>query len=78
MTLLPEAQEDVLQLHLEGWEGPLDLAARVARERPDIAPLVHRAAGHFAELRYGTGRREHLQALLGCIKQLASFRKESP
>lgn len=58
------------------WEGPLDLAARVARERPDLAPVVDRAAGHFAELRYGTGRREHLQALRECAKRLASLRKK--
>jgi transglutaminase-like putative cysteine protease len=61
------------------WEGPLDLAARVGRERPDIAPLVKRAAGHFAELRYAAlyrGHREHLQALRDCIRELASFRKK--
>jgi transglutaminase-like putative cysteine protease len=59
------------------WEGPLDLAARVAREQPDIAPLINRAAGHFAELRYGTGNlehsREHLHALRDCAKEFASL-----
>ncbi|MDR2637188.1 MAG: DUF3488 and transglutaminase-like domain-containing protein [Zoogloeaceae bacterium] len=54
------------------WEGPLDLAARVARENPGLAPLTRRAATHFAELRYGTGRREHLRALRACVKELAT------
>jgi transglutaminase-like putative cysteine protease len=56
------------------WEGPLDLAARVERESPGLAPLVRRAAGHFAELRYGAGHREHLKALRGCTKALAALR----
>jgi transglutaminase-like putative cysteine protease len=56
------------------WEGPLDLAARVEREKPGIAPLVRRAAGHFAELRYGAGHREHLKALRGCTRALAALR----
>jgi transglutaminase-like putative cysteine protease len=53
------------------WEGPLDLTARVERENSNIAPLVRCAADHFAELRYGTGHREHLKALHDCIKELA-------
>jgi transglutaminase-like putative cysteine protease len=57
------------------WEGPLDLAARTEREAPELAPLVRRAAEHFAELRYGDGRPEHFQALRDCAKELASFRK---
>ncbi|MDR0439416.1 MAG: DUF3488 and transglutaminase-like domain-containing protein [Candidatus Accumulibacter sp.] len=52
------------------WEGPLDLTARVERENLDIAPLVRRAAGHFAELRYGAGQRAHLDALRDCMKEL--------
>jgi transglutaminase-like putative cysteine protease len=56
------------------WEGPLDLAARVEREKPGIAPLVRRAAGHYAELRYGAGHREHLKALRDCTKELAVIR----
>lgn len=31
MSLLPDPQEDVLQLHLEGFEGPLDLLLTLAR-----------------------------------------------
>jgi transglutaminase-like putative cysteine protease len=57
------------------WEGPFDLAARVARENPEIAPLTCRAAEHFAELRYGIGRREHLCALRACARELASQRR---
>lgn len=57
----------------QAWEGPFDLAARVARERPDIAPVVHRAASHFAALRYGEGHPEQLKALRSCARQLASM-----
>jgi hypothetical protein len=57
------------------WEGPFALAARVAREKPGLAPLVRRAANHFAELRYGAGEREHLRALRDCVKELASVAK---
>jgi transglutaminase-like putative cysteine protease len=58
------------------WEGPLDLAARVEREKPGIAPLVRRASGHFAELRYGAGHHEyeHLKALRDCTRELAAIR----
>lgn len=62
------------------WEGPLDLAARVARERPDVAPLAslaRRAAGHFADLRYGTGQPGQLQALRVCARQLVALRRKS-
>lgn len=31
MALLPDASEDQLQLHLAGWEGPLDLLLSLAR-----------------------------------------------
>jgi transglutaminase-like putative cysteine protease len=57
------------------WEGSLDLAARVAHEKPEIAPLVRRASNHFAELRYGSGERQHLRALRDCAKELASVVK---
>ncbi|GHU19013.1 hypothetical protein FACS189475_05460 [Betaproteobacteria bacterium] len=73
------ARLEAFSIRRAPWEGPLDLAARVARERPDIAPLVSRAAGHFAELRYGSGNREHsrehLRALRDCVKEFASLRK---
>lgn len=54
------------------WEGPFDLAARAAQKNPAIAPLVRRAAEHFAELRYGEGDRKHLRALRECAKKLAA------
>jgi transglutaminase-like putative cysteine protease len=60
------------------WEGPLDLTARVACEAPELTPLVRRAADHFAELRYGGGRRERLRDLRDCARELASFRKRRP
>lgn len=31
MSLLPDHQEDVLQLNLDGFEGPLDLLLNLAR-----------------------------------------------
>jgi transglutaminase-like putative cysteine protease len=52
------------------WEGPFDLAARVAREKPELASLTRRAAKHFAELRYGAGRQKHLRVLRACVKKL--------
>jgi transglutaminase-like putative cysteine protease len=60
------------------WEGPLDLASRAALESPELAPLVRRAADHFAELRYGDGRRDHLRDLRDCVKDLASFKPCRP
>ena len=36
-------------------EGPLDYAARVARERPDLAAAAHALCGEYAALRYGAG-----------------------
>jgi transglutaminase-like putative cysteine protease len=52
------------------WEGPLDFARRVARERPELGALTLDAARLFADLRYGTGNTEQLQRLKGCVKRL--------
>jgi transglutaminase-like putative cysteine protease len=60
------------------WEGPFDLAARVALEAPALAPLVRRAADRFAELRYGGGRRELLRDLRACVQELASRKGRRP
>ena len=57
------------------WEGPFDLAERVAREHPDLAKLTRDAADHFADLRYGTGEPGQLGALKDCTRQLASHRR---
>lgn len=35
------------------WEGPLDFAERLARQRPDLADAVRRIASDYARLRYG-------------------------
>ena len=59
----------------ELWEGPLDLAERVAREHPDLGKLTRDAAGHFADLRYGMGQPGQLLALKDCTRQLASHRR---
>ncbi|MEO8410206.1 MAG: DUF3488 and transglutaminase-like domain-containing protein [Propionivibrio sp.] len=52
------------------WEGPLALAARVARERPELAGITAAAAGHFADLHYGEGSSERLQELRACTQVL--------
>ena len=48
------------------WEGPLDYAERLARQRPDLASSARRIASDYARLRYGPadadpalGRRFH-------------------
>ncbi|MEI7612568.1 MAG: DUF3488 and transglutaminase-like domain-containing protein [Betaproteobacteria bacterium] len=60
-----------------GWEGPLDFAARVARERPEFAALTREAAEHFADLHYGTGQSVQLQQLNECTKQLQQISSTS-
>ena len=60
------------------WEGPFDLAARVAQERPNLAGLVARAAAYYAELRYGDAHPDHLRQLRECSRQLASKREKTP
>lgn len=60
------------------WEGPFDLATRVAQERPSLAGLVARAAMHYAELRYGNAHPDHLRQLRECSRQLASLREKTP
>jgi transglutaminase-like putative cysteine protease len=52
------------------WEGPLDFALRIERERPELGALAREAAGHFADLHYGTGQPEQLQQLKECIRRL--------
>ena len=49
------------------WEGPFDFAGRIARERPELAPLARQAAGHYAELHYGMGGTENLLGLKACV-----------
>ncbi len=53
------------------WEGPLDFAARVARERPQLGALTLEAASLFADLHYGTGKPEQLQQLKDCTRRLS-------
>ena len=60
----------------QAWEGPFDFAARVAASRPDLGALTHEAAGHFADLRYGTGQPGQLQALKNCTQRLAALRRK--
>ena len=52
------------------WEGPLDFALRVARERPELGALTREAASHFADLHYGSGKAEQLQKLKECTRRL--------
>ena len=37
----------------ETWEGPLDYAGRIGRQRPDLGAAVAAIATHYAALRYG-------------------------
>ena len=62
-------------VHRANWEGPFDLAERVARDYPDLTEIVREAAGHFADLRYGTGNTAQLHALKDCTRRLASYRR---
>ena len=57
------------------WEGPLDFAQRVARERPDLAALTSEAAGYYAELRYGRSGEGQLRLLQGCVRRLPPSRR---
>jgi hypothetical protein len=59
------------------WEGPLAFALRVARERPELGEVTREAAGHFADLHYGSGRPEQLQQLNECIGRLTSLRRNT-
>jgi transglutaminase-like putative cysteine protease len=56
------------------WEGPLDFAQRVALERPELGQLASEAAGHFADLRYGTGTPRQLRQLKECTRSLPRYR----
>ena len=59
------------------WEGPLDFTARAARECPDLAPLVRRAASHYAALHYGRGETENLTKLKACLVQAGRIKSFS-
>jgi protein-glutamine gamma-glutamyltransferase len=52
------------------WEGPCDFAARVARERPELAAVSNDAAKHYAALRYGQGKQPQLRLLQQCTRRL--------
>ena len=55
------------------WEGPLEFASRVVRERPDLGALTTEAARCYADLRYGKsaqGRSPQLRQLQKCSRRL--------
>lgn len=52
------------------WEGPLEFAARVAHDRPELGVLTGEAARHYADLRYGQGGIEQLRQLQKCTQRL--------
>lgn len=54
------------------WEGPLDFAQRVSRERPELGPLTLEAAKNFAAVRYGAGGPDELKRLRACRRRLPS------
>lgn len=53
------------------WEGPADLAERVAAKRPGLAAWINEAAGHYIDLRYGQAKPDQLQKLQQCAKRQA-------
>ncbi|WP_298311396.1 DUF3488 and transglutaminase-like domain-containing protein [Propionivibrio sp.] len=57
------------------WEGPLAFSKRVARERPELARVAAEAAGHFADLHYGTGQPVQLHRLRECTRSLTDLLK---
>ncbi|MEF8698755.1 MAG: DUF3488 and transglutaminase-like domain-containing protein [Candidatus Accumulibacter sp. UW26] len=57
------------------WEGPLDFAQRVEREKPELAALTHDAADCYAQLRYGHGDGEKLRRLQQCLQRLPPERR---
>ena len=59
------------------WEGPLDFALRVARERPTFSVLTREAASCYADLHYGKGRPEQLQQLKQCTRRLKKLQTSS-
>jgi hypothetical protein len=58
------------------WEGPLDFALRVAREKPELAALTRDAADCYAGLRYGHGDGEQLRRLQQCVQRLPPERRK--
>ena len=59
------------------WEGPLNFALRVARERPAFSVLTREAASHFADLHYGKGQPEQLLRLKECTRRLKKLQPSS-
>ena len=46
----------------DAWEGPLDYAHRLARQRPDLAETLTALATDYARLRYGPASADPLQS----------------
>jgi transglutaminase-like putative cysteine protease len=55
----------------EPWEGPLDYADRVARERPEHGAAVRSAASAYAAARYGRPDPQALAVLSSATRRLA-------
>ena len=53
----------------KNWQGPLDFAASIERERPDLAKRVGPMLRRYAELRYGT-RTTGIEALARSVRAL--------
>lgn len=62
-------------LRRQAWQGPFDLARRAARESPELAALVQRAAGLYAGMRYGRAGNGQLAALRQCRRELIRRKK---
>ncbi|HKJ95338.1 MAG TPA: DUF4129 domain-containing protein, partial [Gammaproteobacteria bacterium] len=52
-------------------EGPRDYGARVARERPELAPVMTTVVEAYVRLRYGRGTRDgDLRLLRAAVRRL--------
>jgi transglutaminase-like putative cysteine protease len=60
------------QVQCEPWETPFGLAARIGRERPELAAIVHEVATAYSNARYGTADKSatELRALRAAIARL--------
>ena len=59
------------------WEGPLALAERAARKRPELGEIVREAAKSYVEVHYGVGQDDtrQLQRIRDCAKRLGKFKR---
>lgn len=62
----------------QGWQGPQDFAAQVARQRPSLAPLASEAAALYSELRYGRHAGQAGAAPTAALRRLKALSRKLP